>query len=351
MSTLNRNPSIVRLAGELGLPKSGNCLKHIREFALGKVKNIIESFPVNDLDGLRLIVANRVSLKIEWIESDEDIEKICADYSDFHSALKQQLKLEFTELTTEGITLERENWDAVKHQYLAVIDARGQRRNRAYFTTWHEIVHLLVHPAQKEFPGFRRTPSMKEKNKDPLESLVDHITGHVAFYKPFYDPIITSEIEKYNGITFNSIESAKNRAAPNASLFATAIQSINYYNSPTILIKVAERFKKREERIIESSQQSFNFAKPDFTPKLRIETLIDNNSAKKKNTFEIRRNMRVPQDSVLYRLFEDPFGDQLTAIENQDWWETSSSGHLKSLVIKVEVIRRGRFVYGLITVN
>jgi hypothetical protein len=152
-------------------------------------------------------------------------------------------------------------------------------------------------------------------------------------------------------LTFDAIESAKKKAAPDASLFATAIQSINYYVNPAILIKVAERFKKEEERIMESTQQTFDFAQPDFTRKLRVETLIEYSSAKKKKTFELRQNMRVPQESVLYKLFEDPFGDNLTANENQDLWETSSSGHLSSLPIKIEAIRRGSFVYGLITVK
>ena len=181
--------------------------------------------------------------------------------------------------------------------------------------------------------------------------MVDLISGHIAFYEPFFGPVITSEIEKNKDLTFNTIINAKNKVVPDASLFATAIQSINYYENPTILIKVAERFKKGEERILNNSQQSFDFAMTNFTSKLRAETLIQNTAAKKNKTFEIRQNMRVPQESILYQLFKDQFGDKLTAIENQKLWETSSSGHLSTLPINVEAIRRGSFVYGLITVN
>lgn len=349
MTTLNKDPHIVRLAGELGLPKTGNCLKHIREYALEKVEGILSSFPVSNFDDLRRIVANRLSLKVEWINSDEDIERIVNEYSDFHSALSQQLRHEFSELTTEGITLEREGWDEVKHQYLSVIDARGARQYRAYFTTWHEITHLLVHPAQKEFPGFRRTPSKKVINKDPIESLVDHISGHVAFYAPFFGPVVSSEFEKFNGITFEAIENAKHKMVPEASLFATAIQSINHYDKPAILIKVDLGLKKAEERRLLSQQQSFDFAKPNINPKLRAETLIENTAAKKNRTFEIRKNMRVPIKSVLSQIFENPTENKLTAVEDQDWWETSKSGFLSTHPIHVEAIRRGRFVYGLIT--
>lgn len=349
MSTLNRDPHIIRLAGELGLPKTGNSLKHIREYALKKVKSILTSFPVTNLEDLRRIVANRLSIKVEWIETDEDIDRISDEYSDFHSALSHQLKREFTELSTEGITLEREDWDPVKHQYLAVIDARGRRRYRAYFTTWHEITHILIHPAQKEFPGFRRSPSKQIIRKDPIESLVDHISGHVAFYEPFFGPVITSEFKRFNGLTFEAIECAKNKVAQEASLFATAIQSINHFDDPALLLRIDLGFKKSEKRIMDAQQKSFDFAKPNFNPKLRAITVIGNNVAKEKKTFEIRQNMRVPQKSVLYEISESLFEDKLTAVENQNWWETSASGHLPSQPIKVEAIRRGRFVYGLIT--
>lgn len=349
MSRLDEHPKIVRLAGELGLSKRGNSLRRITEFSLSKVEAILETYSVGSLDELRLMVANKVLMKIEWIEKDDDIERIVEEYPDFHSGLLQRLRLEFIESSTEGITLEREKWDPIKHRYLAVIDARGSRSFRAYFTTWHEISHLLIHPAQKEFPGFRRTPTKQEIEKDPIESLVDHISGHIAFYEPFFKPVITSKIKHHNGLTFEAIEDAKNKVAPDASLFATAIQSINYYKKPALLLRIAPGLKKKEKRVLNSQQQRFDFANPNFTPKIRAKTVIHNEIAKELKTFEIRPNMRVPTRSVLYEASENLIDTDLNEEENQDWWETSASGHLGSLPIKVEAIRRGRFVYGLIT--
>jgi hypothetical protein len=40
----------------------------------------------------------------------------------------------------------------------------------------------------------------------------------------------------------------------------------------------------------------------------------------------------------------------LGADEDQEWWETSRSGWLAALPLRVEAVRRGRFVYGLISV-
>jgi hypothetical protein len=62
----------------------------------------------------------------------------------------------------------------------------------------------------------------------------------------------------------------------------------------------------------------------------------------------IRRNMRVPEQSVLMTAYEAPSEVDLEALEDQSWWETSSSGALPELPIRVRARRRGRFVYGLI---
>lgn len=353
MSKLNRDPKIVRLAGELGLSKRGNCLKRITEFALSKVEDIIDDspIPIGNLEDLRLMIANKVSMKLELIETDEDIERIATKYSDFHPALHQRLRLEFIESSTEGITLERERWQPPQHRYLAIIDARGGRNSRAYFTSWHEISHLLVHPPQEEFPGFRRTPTEQELDKDPIESLVDYISGHVAFYEPFFEPVLVKQIEKHDGLTFEAIEESKDKAAPEASLFATAIQSINYYSKPALLLRVAPSLKKQQQRVLNSEQQRFNFAEPDFSPKIRAVTVIRNEKAREQKTFEIRPNMRVPPQSILYEAAESLVDMKGQAKEDQKWWETSSRGYLASLPIDVETIKRGPYTYGIITLR
>ena len=58
--------------------------------------------------------------------------------------------------------------------------------------------------------------------------------------------------------------------------------------------------------------------------------------------------MRVPDQSVLMAAYEAPSEVDVEALEGQNWWETSSSGALPELPIRVRARRRGRFVYGLI---
>jgi hypothetical protein len=63
---------------------------------------------------------------------------------------------------------------------------------------------------------------------------------------------------------------------------------------------------------------------------------------------EIRQNMRVPENSILAHAFRSTTDVTLSAVEDQHLWETSADGHLKHASIRIEAIRRSRFVYGLI---
>ncbi|MGH7514126.1 MAG: hypothetical protein ACREOQ_14525 [Gemmatimonadales bacterium] len=314
---------------------------------MNRVAQIIADFPVGDLEALRLVVANKLRLKIEVIRTDADVERIADEHEGFHPALRQRLRHEFLNSTTEGLALERDDWDPRLFRYLAVIDARGERAARALFTAWHEITHLLLHPPQLAFPNFRRTPPQVEIEKDPLESAVDHVAGRLAFYPPFYGPALEEAIAAEGGLSFRALDLARETAAPTASLFAAAIGSINHVAIPILFVSVKLGLKKAEARAITSPQGAFPFAEPAANEVLRAVAVIANEAAAGSDLC-IRRNMRVPEQSVLTAAYEAPSEVDLEALEDQSWWETSSTGPLPELPIRVRARRRGRFVYGLI---
>ena len=351
MTQLATNPRVIKLAKDLGLPIRGDCLAHIRLFALKRIERILaESLvPVTDLDILRRVVADKFRVKLEFIHEDADIESIAAKYPTFHSGLPRRLRQEFLDGATEGITLERDEWDPRQFRYLAVIDARGERGARAYFTAWHEITHLLVHPEQLPFPGFRRSPPRASIDKDPLEAVVDHVTGHVAFYPSFFEPTVAAEVKREGMLSFRAIEAARAAAAPSASLFATAMGSIRFAPVPTLLVTVDMALKKAEAREVGSPQQAFQFASPTRAAKLRVVTVVPSGTVSGSG-LAIRRNMRVPAGSVLARAYASTVDIDLVANEDQGWWEASQRGSLEPLPLCVHVVRRGRFVYGLVAV-
>ncbi len=92
---------------------------------------------------------------------------------------------------------------------------------------------------------------------------------------------------------------------------------------------------------------SFAFASAP-TAKLRAVKVVPNEFADGAG-FAIRPNMRVPQTSALYQAFESATETDLTAQEDQSWWEDSTTGALPALAIHVHAARRGRYVYAFIT--
>ena len=347
---LAREPKVIQLAKDLGLNWRGDCLSTIRDFALAEVERVVDDSPirVDSLDSLRRVLANKFRMKMEVIREDADIERIAAEYPEFHPGLRARLNREFLQLDTEGITLERDQWDERLFQYLAVVDARGARAARVYFTSWHEVTHLILHPAQLRFPGFRRTPARAERDKDPFESVIDHVAGKIAFHPRFFRPAIEQALVAH-GLTFEALDAARESAAPTASLFATAMGSLAYFNVPTLLVTAELSLKAAERRLVSSPQATFDFAAPQIDEKLRVCTCVPNDLVLRSG-LAIRRNMRVPAQSVLAQVHESAFDVTLEAQEDQEWWETSRDGPLDPLPIRVLAARKGRFVYGLVSV-
>ena len=346
---LSDNPAVHQLARDLKLPRRGDPLVKIREYALDRVRQALDAFPepVADLDTLRRVLADRFRLRIEFLAHDTDIERVAEQHADFHHMLSHGLHKEFVEGDTEGITLKRADWDPVRFRYLAVIDARGRRASRAFFTAIHEIAHLLVHPEQMAFPGFRRTPGAGEISKDPIESVVDHVAGHVGFYAPVFRPILDEEIRRDGGLTFACLDAARFSATPPPSLQATALAGISLVSDPVLFLHVDRARKRAEERALRSGQHSFDFAKKPPKPDLRAVTAAPNEAAKR-SRLAIHPHIRVPARSVISQAFEGADDVELRGYEDQAWWENSTRGRLPQLRLDVQATRRGSFVYGLI---
>ena len=346
---LGENPKVQQLAHDLGLSRRGDSLVQIRQYALDRVRGALAAFPgpVADLDTLRRVLADRFRLRVEFINADADIERIADEQADFHRWLARRLHEEFVEGETEGITLERDDWNPVRFRYLAVVDARGRQASRAFFTAIHEITHLLVHPEQMAFPGFRRTPSAVEISKDPLESVVDHVAGHVGFYAPVFRPTLDDAIRREGDFTFACLDAARLSTTPPPSLQATALASISLVSDPVLFLHVDLARKKAEERALRSGQHSFDFAERPPKPDLRAVTAAPNEAAKR-GGLVIHPHIRVPARSMISQAFDETDDVELRARENQAWWENSTRGRLPELPLDVQATRRGSFVYGLI---
>ena len=343
------NPAVYQLAHDLGLPHRGKPLTRIRQFALRRVRQIVADFPapITDLDTLRRLLADHYRMRIEFLREDSDIERVVRQHADFHPFLGPRLREEFVRGETEGITLRRAACDAARFLHLAVIDSRGPRGSRAFFTAFHEIAHLIIHPEQKVFPGFRRTPSAQERIKDPIEAVVDHVAGRVGFYAPVLGPLLDEAIRHEGGLTFGCLDSVRLSITPAPSLQAIALAAISLASESVMFVHADLDCKKADARALASPQATFEFAKVEPRFDVRAVVAVPNDAAKRTGLV-IHRHIRIPQQSVIYRAFESAEEVEFTAHENQAWWENSAVGGLPPLALDVQATRRGRFVYGLI---
>ncbi len=346
MMRAKRHSQLVNLARQLGLPAEGDCATALVDHAVRRAAAYLQEHPAHTLATFQRLVANRLGVKVEWLHGQADLERLADKYKRFCPDIRAHLKAEFVLGETEGITLEGEPDRPGGHRYLAVVNAMGARSPRAYFTSWHEIAHLLVHPGDLPFEAVRRY-SPEEQEKDPLEQVVDQIAARLAFYSSFFEPALRQGIRKHGGFGFAAVEHARKAAAPEASLFASALGSLPFCGRPTLFLKVAPGLKKSEARVLKSAQPPLAFFQPSFETQVRATRVIPGHRDHL-GLFAIKENMRIPPRSVLTTAFESPADIDLAAEENQGWWETRATGSLAALPLQVHAVRRGGYVYGLV---
>ena len=330
MIDLARHPKLRQLARNLCIPDDGDCLRELCDHAIATVRKMLTEGSVDTIEELRMLVADRLSVKLEFLDSDDDIERLASTYGHVMTHFRRILRLEFLRSDTEGLLIDNPKPGKAGRDYLAIIDARGPRKMRAYFTAWHELAHLLLYPPrQLVFDGFRRTPGQNAKHKDPVESAVDHVAGLLAFWEPLFAPALRAAAD--DELTFDAIERATKEVAPGASLYAASFAAIRSWPGPATFLTAAVASKR-----------------DGSAPSLRVQTIIHNDRAR---NFEcrVRKNMRVPTMSVLHRAFDDPSSSSQSAQENQSWWEVSDFGPLPELRWQVHAARQGRVVYGLLS--
>ena len=99
----------------------------------------------------------------------------------------------------------------------------------------------------------------------------------------------------------------------------------------------------RQER--SDARQKDLFARKDSGESLRAVHVTVNEAARREN-FVIFENMRVPEGSIIHRVFYDvPHGE---AIENLSTWKASNGFALPDRVVKVEAKRSWESVDALI---
>lgn len=330
MMDLTRHPKLKQLARNLHIPDSGDCLRELRDHALASVRRMLRDWSVETIEDLRVLVADKLSVKIEYIHGDDDVDRLGGEYGQVMAGFRQLLRAEFLKGDTEGLLVDNPKPGRGGRDYLVVVDARGPRKMRAYFTAWHELAHLLLYPRrQAVFEGFRRTPSPEVRLKDPVESAVDHIAGLLAFWEPLFKPALQNAARGV--LSFDAIALASAEVAPGASLQSACLAAVRTWERPVAFVTAEVSCKS-----------------DGTSPSLRVQSIVANDMARDIGC-SVRRQMRVPLTSAISKAFNDALGQRHSGLENQADWEVSGHGPLTPLAWHIEAVRRGPLVYGLLT--
>jgi hypothetical protein len=325
-SRLNKSTKIWTLARDLGLSVQTDPTDAIRQFCERRVARIIHDFSgCRTLADLLGMVSNTVGTKFEIVTSENDLDEIQNRYIQRGETAFATLRAEL-QADTFGITIQRRKRDAWEPRFVSVIDCRGEKAAREYFTKWHELAHLLCLTDQMRL-SFRRTHSDRH-SKDPEETMMDIIAGHLGFLPALITPHAKGEI------SFRRIEVLREHLCPEASRESAVTGIARAWPTPVLLVRAELGLKANEAR--QANQIGFGFARQPH-PVLRAVTIIENERARRAG-FRIHSNMRAPERSIVHRVFEghSPDGD---ADENLDWWESSDGNRLPSIPIRVHARR------------
>ncbi len=328
MSThLDSKPQIWRLAADLELPRSESPSRGIRQLVIKRVKQIAAEFSCSSLKSLLDAVAGRVDTVFREIHSDRDLEEIQQEYVGRGEAAFARLQGELNGPADFAITIRlihRQPWDP---QFVSVIDCRGEKRYRTYFSKWHELAHLLTLTRQMRLE-FRRTHSDTAR-QDPEEALMDRIAADVGFLPDFMGSSTGKEI------AFDGIRRIKEECCPDASMLAATIGIVKALPVPCILVEAKPACRKNETE----SRRQLGLEITDLvaTPPLRAINVTVNEAAREAG-IRFHKQWRVPTRSVIARVFTE--GGHGKAAEDLGWWETTSGSRLEPCPVVVEA-RKG----------
>ncbi len=335
-SPLKNSVVVHTLARDLGIEHPTDPVFQILAYCEERVSKFLREFPDSQgLDGLLDLVAARVQTCFRIVRTEDELISLRDEYlrrgETAFANLRQELSPEVF-----GITLSLQKRHAWELPFVSIIDCRGEKGWRGYFTKWHEIAHLLTLTPQTRL-AFKRTH--RTEIVRPEESLMDIIASKFAFYAP--------EIRRHakGAISFEAIENLRQQLCPEASKQSSLIGIMEAWPSPCLLVTAEMGLKKGEQTSL--NQGNFGFSKGPVS-KLRA-TRVKANEEARRVGLKIFENMRVPERSIIFRVHSDDlyYGDQT---EDLSWWKTSDGTVLSAYPVQVEARHSvGDFIEALIS--
>jgi hypothetical protein len=330
MSRLDQEPDVIEQARKLGLPGCGDPVKAVVGYCVDRIGRWVRSDgPVAEIQHLEEIVARRLRMVFEEVESDDDLDGVIRKYVKLGEGVFAYLKHDL-DGETFGATYRRcKTAPDAPDELVAIIDCRGEKGARRFFTRWHEVAHFLVEPEGEEV----ETP-VRRASDSPLERLMDEIAANVGFYEPLFGPIFDEQMAGQPRLTFEAVEGIRRSHFALASFQSTLFACNRRFGSPVVYVEAALAHKAEAQRKIKQGMRPL-FEEIQPVAKLRAVQVVPNAAAQKANLF-IAPKMRIPETSVIHRLFLDECGIETSGQENLHTWEHSGGKRLVNQEVWVE---------------
>ena len=318
---LQNNPTIRTLAHDLGARISTDPVTAIKGHCHRQIKQYLKEFGIcTTLTGLLALAAQKLGTTFREIHSDTDLRNLIHEFAARREPCAAFFEPELTH-DVFGITFRLVNAGKFDLPYVSIIDCRGSKAHRAYFTKWHELGHLLILTDQRRF-AFKRTHALHEF-KSPEESIVDVIAGEFAYYEPMIRPFVKGPL------TFEAIDVARQSLCPDGSYASALFGLVKIWPVACVLVEAKWAPKRSGD---------------DHA--LRAVHVAVNDEARSAD-LRLHKNFRVPKRSLIHRVFDGAVSDS-AADENLNWWESSDGTKLPDQRVRVLTKRIGDTVYALL---
>jgi hypothetical protein len=335
MGRLRYAREVIKIAADLDL-QGHDPVRAIMSHCDNQVESWLAKFPTpTTLIAFHKIITDRLNIHHVVVATDEELDALVREQTSRGEVIFHTLKDEFAQ-GTQAITFKLAHAVRGMKKHLAVVDGRGDRAPRVYFSKRHEDSHILtLSPHQLSFV-FRRT-HLRRANAE--EALMDKIAGRLAFYPLLFQPQLHRLQRRYGRPCLQLVEDLQQSVCPEASYTATAIATIEQNELPALLIDARYSAKRGDNSV------------PPASWTLRA-TSVRASAAAKQAGLMIPWNYRIPTNSLISQAFHDALARLHDhADERLGGWRSSDGSRLPDLPVHVEVRKYSDYVVALITLN
>ena len=239
--------------------------------------------PAERLDAL----SDHASVHFEVVHTDQELDQVADRYAQAGELGFLTRRHRFDGDLLAAI-LRRQIPAEGERTFVALVDARGNRKAREFFSQAHEVAHPILEP-QLAF-DFREETDVR----DAWEDLVDRVGAEMVFSGEPWRTAVGKAFAHSAGVTVGALSELRDIMADKASLTAIALAAANQANRAVLVVWAGH----------EGSRQN-------PTPILRVLQSTPSAVATGDAITHIHRKRRVPDSSpiaVSYRSRTDTFG-------------------------------------------